>query len=109
MNKRIMKKKLNAWERKNDDVEVTIVDWVLDVLAYKNIPDTLENYIKIAKSLNIKRAAKSYAKKYLWKSGACDNVKQMYRKMLNDRNTDMTFRNNLQKFLSEQNEYYKNE
>lgn len=82
MNKRIMKKKYNKWETErmyNITVSFEEVPFVWVAFCAQ---DKLK-WKEFAVSRNAMRAVKSYCKKYVWYTGACDNVRQMYR-LMND-------------------------
>lgn len=80
MNKRIKKKKYNKWETErvyNITVSFEDVPFVWDAFCAQNKP----NWEKFAVSRNVMRAVKSYCKKNVWNTGACDNIDDMYRYM----------------------------
>lgn len=80
MNKRIKKKKYNKWETArvyNITVSFEDVPFVWDAFCAQNKP----NWEKFAVSRNVMRAVKSYCKKHVWNTGACDNIDDMYRYM----------------------------
>lgn len=80
MNKRIMKKKFNKWETAkvyNITVSFEDVPFVWKAFCTQSKLD----WEKFAVSRNAMRAVKSYCKKNIWYTGACDNIKQMYRYM----------------------------
>lgn len=82
MNKRIMKKKYNKWESEriyNITVSFEEVPFVWIAFCAQ---DRLK-WKEFAVSRNAMRAVKSYCKKHVWYTGACDNVRQMYR-LMND-------------------------
>lgn len=80
MNKRIKKKKYNKWETArvyNITVSFEDVPFVWDAFCAQ---DKL-NWEEFAVSRNVMGAVKSYCKKYVWNTGACDNIDDMYRYM----------------------------
>lgn len=80
MNKRIKKKKYNKWETArvyNITVSFEDVPFVWDAFCAQNKP----NWEEFAVSRNVMRAVKSYCKKHVWNTGACDNIDDMYRYM----------------------------
>ena len=83
MNKRIKKKKYNKWETArvyNITVSFEDVPFVWDAFCAQDKP----NWEEFAVSRNVMRAVKSYCKKHVWNTGACDNIDQMYRMMNED-------------------------
>lgn len=80
MNKRIKKKKYNKWETArvyNITVSFEEVPFVWDAFCAQ---DKL-NWEEFAVSRNVMGAVKSYCKKHVWNTGACDNIDDMYRYM----------------------------
>lgn len=80
MNKRIMKKKFNKWEiGRMYDIIFSFEDVPFVGVAFR--AQCKLDWEKFAVSRNAMRAVKSYCKKNIWYTGACDNIKQMYRYM----------------------------
>lgn len=83
MNKRIKKKKYNKWETSkiyNMTLPFEEVPFIFD--AFEASKETY--FPKFAASRNVMRAVRSYCKKYVWFTGVCDNIDQMYRMMNED-------------------------
>ena len=90
MNTRIMKKKFNKWE----------TDRVYNItISFDDVPFVFEafiaskktNFQKFATSKNVMRAVKSYCKKNVWHTGACDNVGNMYHYMCKEIHADREY------------------
>ena len=97
MNIRIMKKKFNKWETDrvyNITVSFEDVPFVWDAFCAQDKP----NWEEFATSRNVMRAVKSYCKKNVWHTGACDNVKDMYRYMCEEIHKEREY----QKHIEEQ-------
>ena len=99
MNKRIMKKKYNKWASHNDDLTIDLGPMISCAAEAKGIQQTKPHfdkygriecfyytpeYIKFAQSRDVIRAVKSYAKKHVYHTGRCDNIKHMYHCMCED-------------------------
>lgn len=100
MNTRIMKKKFNKWETDrvyNITVSFEDVPFVWDAFCTQS----KLNWEEFAVSKNAMRAVKSYCKKNVWYTGACDNVRDMYRYMCEEIHEDKEYH----KRLKEQAEY----
>lgn len=115
MNKRIKKKKFNKWTAHHDDQTVDLGSMISCAADAKGIQQTkpkfdnygriecfyyTQEYIKFAQSRNVMRAVKSYAKKYVYHTGRCDNIKVMYRFMCEEIHADREYR----KRIAEQQE-----
>ena len=80
MNKRIKRKKFNKWETvRAYNITVSFEDVPFVWVAFG--AQSKLNWEEFAVSRNVMRAVKSYCKKYVWNTGACDNIDDMYRYM----------------------------
>lgn len=98
MNKRIMKKKYNEWETArnyNFTISFDEVPFIWTAWEASNEP----SFQKFATSRNAMRAVKSYCKKYVWDSGACDNIKEMYHVMCEEIHNEREYRRRLNAFI----------
>ena len=116
MNKRIKKKKYNQWAAHNDDQTIDFGALVACAAEYKGIQQVrpyinergyvecfyyTPEYVKFAKSKNVLRAVKSYAKKYVYHTGKCDNINEMYRYMCEEKHADKEYRRRLKEQLAQ--------
>lgn len=107
MNKRIMKKKYNKWASHSDDQTIELGPMVSCAAEYKGIQQTRPHinrygqiecffytpeFIKFANSRNVRRAVNMYADKYVYHTGRCDNIKEMYRVMCDSIHEDREYR-----------------
>ena len=107
MNKRMMKKKFNKWTTHHDDQTIDLGPMISCAAEAKGIQQTkpkfdkygrveyfyyTQEYVKFAQSRNVMRAVKSYAKKYVYHTGRCDNIKEMYRFMCEEIHADREYR-----------------
>ena len=115
MNKRMMKKKFNKWETAriyNMTISFDDLPFIFDAFCAKmnkdisNPMDIYPNeFRKFATSKNVMRAVKSYCKKYVWYSGACDNIKAMYRFMCEEIHKEREYQKHIEEFKRMQSEY----
>ena len=104
MNKRIMKKKFNKWETArvyNITVSFEDVPFVWDAFCAQDKP----NWEEFAVSRNAMRAVKSYCKKNVWHTGACDNVKDMYRCMCEEIHKEREYQKHIEEQKRMQRKY----
>ena len=105
MNKRIKKKKFNKWETArvyNITVSFEDVPFVWVAFGAQSKP----NWEEFAVSRNVMRAVKSYCKKNVWNTGACDNVRDMYRYMCEEIHREKEYERQISQQLKEQSEYF---
>lgn len=117
MNKRIMKKKFNKWTAHHDDQTVDLGSMISCAADAKGIQQTkpkfdkygrveyfyyTREYVKFAQSRNVMRAVKSYAKKYVYHTGRCDNIKAMYRCMCEEIHADREYRKRIAEQIREE-------
>ena len=103
-----MKKKFNKWETErvyNITVSFDDVPFVWDAFCAQNKP----NWEAFAVSKNVMRAVKSYCKKNVWHTGACDNVRDMYRYMCEEIHNEKEYEKRISQQLKEQSEEFWNE
>ena len=101
MNKRIKKKKYNKWETArvyNITVSFEDVPFVWDAFCAQN----KLNWEEFAVSRNAMKAVKSYCKKNVWNTGACDNVRDMYRCMCEEIHADREYRKRIAEQIREE-------
>lgn len=100
MNTRIMKKKFNKWETERVyNITVSFEDVPFVFIAWQS-QNRILDFQTFATSKNAMRAVKSYCKKNVWKTGKCDNIKDMYRYMCEEIHVDREYR----KRIAEQQE-----
>ena len=100
MNTRIKKKKFNKWETDRvynitvsfEDVPFVFIAWQ----SQRRIPD----FQTFATSKNAMRAVKSYCKKNVWKTGKCDNIKDMYRVMCEEIHADREYHKRIKEYIT---------
>lgn len=119
MNTRIMKKKFNKWETArvyNITVSFDDLPFVFDAFnanINKNILDPMRTYPnifqKFATSKNVMRAVKSYCKKNVWHTGACDNIRDMYRYMCEEIHNEKEYEKRIFQQLKEESEEFWND
>ena len=102
MNKRIMKKKFNKWETDRVyNITVSFEDVPFVFIAWQS-QHRIIDFQTFATSKNAMRAVKSYCKKNVWKTGKCDNIKDMYRFMCEEIHADREYRKRIAERIREE-------